>query len=133
VNPLYPDVAARADRRCEYYRAPEHIFNFAFEVEHIQPRAAGGNDASDNLALSCASCNSHKAAATSALDEDTGQMTALFHPRQDRWGEHFRYDSETGLVQGTTPAGRVTVTRLKLNSEFQLRAQYHWIQLRTYP
>lgn len=126
-------MAARADRRCEYCRAPEHIFNYAFEVEHIQPRAAGGNDALDNLALSCASCNSHKATTTSALDEETRQMTALFHPRQGRWSEHFRYDSETGLVQGITPAGRVTVTRLRLNSDFQLRARHHWIQLKIYP
>ena len=60
-------------------------------------------------------------------------MTALFHPRQDRWSEHFRYNSETGLVQGITPAGRVTVTRLRLNSDFQLRARHHWIQLKIYP
>ena len=133
MNPLYPDVATRAARRCEYCRAPEHVFNFAFEVEHIQPRAAGGGDGLDNLALSCASCNSHKAAATSARDEDSGQISALFHPRQDRWSDHFRYDSEVGLVQGITPIGRVTVTRLKLNSEFQLRARHQWMQLKTYP
>jgi len=129
VNPLYSDVAAWADRRCEYCRAPEHVFNFAFEVEHVQPRAAGGSDGSDNLALACASCNSHKAAATSARDEDTGQTISLFHPRHDRWSDHFRYDDERGLVQGITPKGRATVARLRLNSEFQLRARHQWMQL----
>ena len=37
MNPLYAPVAARAAHRCEYCRAPEVIFNFRFEVEHIIP------------------------------------------------------------------------------------------------
>jgi len=133
VNPLYPDVAERAENRCEYCRAPERIFNFAFEVEHIQPRSAGGGDASDNLALACESCNLYKSAATSGWDEDIGQIVPLFHPRRDRWNDHFRFNSETGLVQGTTPIGRVTVAQLKMNSGFQIRARQQWIQLEIYP
>ncbi len=133
MNPLYPDVAERAENRCEYCRAPERIFNFAFEVEHIQPRSAGGGDASDNLALACESCNLYKSAATSGWDEDIGQIVPLFHPRRDRWNDHFRFNSETGLVQGTTPIGRVTVAQLKMNSGFQIRARQQWIQLEIYP
>lgn len=133
MNPLYQGVAERADRRCEYCRAPEHVFNFAFEVEHVQPRSAGGDNSLDNLALACASCNAYKAVATSEWDEDTQQVSQLFHPRRDQWGDHFRFDGETNLVYGTTPIGRVTVTRLKLNSGFQLRARRQWIQLETYP
>jgi len=133
VNPLYPDVAERAENRCEYCRAPERIFNFAFEVEHIQPRSAGGGDASDNLALACESCNLYKSAATSGWDEDIGQIVPLFHPRRDQWGEHFRFDSETGSVHGTTSVGRATVTRLKINSDAQINARRRWAQFGLYP
>ena len=34
MNPHYPLVAQRAAHHCEYCRAPEAVFNFAFEVEH---------------------------------------------------------------------------------------------------
>ena len=37
MNPNYPFVAERACHRCEYCHAPEAIFNFPFEVEHIVP------------------------------------------------------------------------------------------------
>ena len=37
MNPRYAPVAERAGHRCEYCRAPEAIFNFPFEVEHIVP------------------------------------------------------------------------------------------------
>jgi hypothetical protein len=42
VNPHYPLVAERAAHRCEYCHAPEAIFNFPFEVEHIIPPLHGG-------------------------------------------------------------------------------------------
>ena len=35
MSPRYALVAARAKHRCEYCHAPEAIFNFPFEVEHI--------------------------------------------------------------------------------------------------
>ena len=83
MNPLYPDVAERAGERCEYCHAPERVFNFAFEVEHILPRSAGGTDALDNLALACESCNSYKSDATSAMDEEEGRDVPLFDPRRE--------------------------------------------------
>ena len=50
MNPLYPVVAARADHRCEYCRAPEAIFNLRFEVEHILPTSREGRDEVSNCA-----------------------------------------------------------------------------------
>jgi hypothetical protein len=133
VNPLYPAVAERAGDRCEYCRAPERVFNFAFEVEHIFPRAAGGDDSLDNLALACESCNLYKSYATTGRDELEGRDMPLFHPRRDRWDDHFRFDSETGEVHGRTATGRATVSRLKINSRFQLRARRQWTRLGLYP
>jgi len=35
MNSFYTLVADRAAHRCEYCHAPELVFNFPFEVEHI--------------------------------------------------------------------------------------------------
>jgi hypothetical protein len=53
MNPHYPLVARRADHRCEYCRAPEAVFNFPFEVEHVVPSSRGGADDESNLCLAC--------------------------------------------------------------------------------
>jgi 5-methylcytosine-specific restriction endonuclease McrA len=60
MNPFYTLVADRAAHLCEYCHAPELVFNFPFEVEHIVPRSLGGADAEFNLALACRSCNLRK-------------------------------------------------------------------------
>lgn len=60
MNPQYRRVAQRAAHKCEYCGAPEAIFNFPFEVEHIIPQSQGGVDDETNLALSCRACNIHK-------------------------------------------------------------------------
>jgi hypothetical protein len=133
VNPLYRAVAERAGDRCEYCRAPEQVFNFAFEVEHILPRAIGGDDSLENLALACESCNLHKSDATTGRDEINAQNVPLFNPRRDRWEDHFRFDRETSEVRGRTAIGRGTVARLKMNSAFQLRARRQWTRLGLYP
>ena len=89
MNPRYSAVAKRAGHRCEYCSAPEVVFNFPFEVEHIIPPGAGGDDDLANLALSCRSCNVFKAAVVFLTDEETAVEVRLFHPRQDQWPEHF--------------------------------------------
>ncbi|MEK7787389.1 MAG: HNH endonuclease [Chloroflexota bacterium] len=38
----------------------------SFTVEHIKPRAAGGETTLDNLAWACFGCNGHKQARTHA-------------------------------------------------------------------
>jgi 5-methylcytosine-specific restriction endonuclease McrA len=60
MNPHYADAALRAGHRCEYCRAPEAVFNFPFEVEHVVPSARGGLDEDANRALACRSCNLRK-------------------------------------------------------------------------
>lgn len=84
MNRHYEIVARRAGHRCEYCRAPEAIFNLPFEVEHIEPTSEGGRDEESNLALSCRACNLFKSNQQSALDEMTGEVSRLFHPRIDR-------------------------------------------------
>ena len=60
MNPFYDRAAERTQHRCEYCHAPESIFNFAFEVEHLLPVSRGGSDALINLALACSACNRYK-------------------------------------------------------------------------
>ena len=105
MNPRYPQVAERAAHRCEYCQAPEAVFNFPFEVEHIVPPVHGGVNASVNLALACRACNLHKAAHLEALDPLTGEPAKLFHPRHDTWPEHFEVGAGTGELQGRTAIG----------------------------
>jgi hypothetical protein len=64
---------------------------------------------------------------------DGGEEVPLFHPRQQRWDEHFRVDVESGELHGTTPAGRATVARLDLSHPLQLTARLLWLRLRLFP
>jgi hypothetical protein len=105
----------RARGCCEYCRSQERFAMQTFSVEHIEPRSREGDTASDNLALACQGCNNHKYAKTEAVDPATGAVVPLFHPRRDRWREHFVWDEGCTLILGLTPVGRATVEALHLN------------------
>jgi hypothetical protein len=88
-----------------------------FAVDHIVPRTDNGRTVSSNLALACPHCNAHKWAFREAADPDSGQMVALFHPRNQDWSEHFAWLPENRFVLvGLTPCGRATVERLQMSS-----------------
>ena len=133
MNPRYPAVARRGSHRCEYCRAPEAIFNFPFEVEHVVPSSRGGTDDESNLALTCRSCNIHKSNHLTGPDDVTGTEAELFNPRTDRWAEHLELDVDRGEIRGLTACGRATVARLHMNDPVQIMARLLWIQLRLYP
>jgi hypothetical protein len=133
MNSRYPAVASRAAQRCEYCRAPEAIFNFPFEVEHIFPIGRGGTDADSNLALACRSCNLRKGSILTAVDPETVDVVALFHPRQHSWRDHFEVSTESGEIIGLTAIGRATVASLQLNSITQVAARRQWMQLHLFP
>jgi hypothetical protein len=131
MNPRHGQVALRAGHRCEYCHAPEVVFNLPLEVEHIVPIARGGEDVPANWALACRSCNLHKAAYVSGDDPDSDMVVRLFHPREDRWEDHFQIES--GRMVGATPIGRATVTRLGMNSAAQVAARQQWLRLGLFP
>jgi hypothetical protein len=114
-------VRQRAGFRCEYCRLPEEFSALRFHVEHIIARQHRGTDSEENLALACPECNFRKGTNLAGVDPDQGLVTPLFHPRRDRWEDHFRFD---GLrTVGLTPVGRTTLWLLDMNSSGQLRAR----------
>lgn len=133
MNRHYTHIARRAGHRCEYCRAPEVVFNFTFEVEHVNPTSRGGADEASNLALACRACNARKGDADAARDDETGDTIPLFDPRSDRWAEHFEYDPDSGALRGLTAVGRATVAQLDMNHPLQLTARVLWVQLRLFP
>jgi hypothetical protein len=66
-------------------------------------------------------------------DVKTQTTALLFHPRRDNWAEHFSIVAGTGEIAGLSPVGRVTVTRLQLNTPTQLAARQQWMRLRLFP
>lgn len=62
-------VVARAGGACEYCRLVELATGVTFHIEHVMPRALGGDTVMSNLALSCPGCNLAKANKTSGKDQ----------------------------------------------------------------
>jgi hypothetical protein len=106
-------VTRRATERCEYCGLAQAGQEARFHIDHITPRAAGGPTTAKNLALACVSCSLRKEARRSAVDPLTGRTVPLFHPRNQRWASHFRWDGVS--VIGLTPTGRATVIALQMN------------------
>jgi 5-methylcytosine-specific restriction endonuclease McrA len=114
-------VRSRAGSRCEYCHLPEQFSELQFHIEHIIPRQHGGTDGPENLALACPDCNLVKGPNLTGVEPGTHRVVRLFHPRQDKWTEHFSLDG--ALVVGRTPVGRVTVGLLRMNGAHRLRVR----------
>ena len=107
-------ITTRAASCCEYCRSQERYATQPFSAEHSVPRRDGGRTTVENLTLAYQGCNNHKYTKTTATDPLSGVMVPLFHPRRQRWLDHFAWDS-TYTVVGLTPTGRATVEALQLN------------------
>jgi HNH endonuclease len=106
-------VYERSNGCCEYCLTPELASFASHEVDHIIAEKHGGLTQEDNLALSCTLCNKYKGSDLTSIDPQTGEITPLYHPRRDRWSDHFCL---TGAeFTPLSPLGRVTVKLLQLN------------------
>ena len=112
---LRRQVAERAGGCCEYCRSQERFAMQAFSAEHIAPRSQRGQTYPENLAWACQGCNNHKYDKSSARDPLTGEIVPLFHPRRQRWADHFAWNEDGTLILGLSPIGRATVEALQLN------------------
>lgn len=126
-------VIQRAQGCCEYCLSQELFSTQKFSIDHIIPVEKGGKTTLENLALSCQGCNSYKHTKTEDYDPLTRQFVCLYHPRQQRWDEHFVWNEDFTLIIGFTPAGRVTVETLHLNREGLLNLRRLLYTVRKHP
>jgi hypothetical protein len=116
-------VRQRAGNRCEYCLLPQVYSELTHHIEHIVAKQHNGTDDPDNLALACHRCNLQKGPNLTGIDPSTGELIRLFHPRRDRWAEHFRWEGTH--ILGITARGRATVQLLAVNDarRLELRTQ----------
>ena len=85
-----------------------------FEIEHILPRAAGGETVFENLCLAWPSCNRDKS------DRTTGETDVrLFHPQRDVWSEHFDWSVDGTNLVGLSEVGRESISALRINRDLK--------------
>jgi len=80
--------------------------------------------------LCCIHCNLKKGPNIASIDpeaEGEAKAVQLFHPRRDRWEDHFEVQPD-GSIRGLTPKGRATVCLLGFNApeRLQLRVWLMW-------
>ena len=106
-------VRERAGNRCEYCLLRQEHSELSHHVEHIVAKQHGGTDEPDNLALACHRCNLCKGPNLTGVDLLSNDVVLLFHPRRDRWEQHFVH--RDSRIEGRTPTGRTTVQLLAMN------------------
>lgn len=121
----------RAQGCCEYCGVPDDVVLYPHEPDHIVARKHGGTSASENLAYACFECNRAKGSDIASIDLSTGALTALFHPRQQAWQDHFRLNGP--VIEPLTPTGRVTVQLLRLNHQARVALRDSLIDERRFP
>ena len=122
------EVRQRAGNRCEYCRLRQQDEEEnPFHIEHIIAQQHGGTDLLENLALACSWCNAVKGPNLSSIDPDTGELTRLYHPRKDRWEEHFH--REGPYILGLTAVGRTTAWLLRFNDTDNLTQRHLLMEL----
>jgi hypothetical protein len=110
-------VRKRAHNLCEYCLAIGDYAFHPFSVDHILPISEGGTNDLSNLALACQHCNNCKYNKRTGFDPLNQIEAELFHPRNDKWADHFMWNEDESFVIGISPKGRATVYRLKTNRE----------------
>ena len=116
--PVRDLVRKRAAGRCEYCNLHQEPSGLRRHIEHITARQHGGSEDAENLALACHRCNLHKGTNLTGIDPQTGQLAPLFHPRRDRWPDHFAF--EGARIIGISAVGRATVQVLDMNDARRL-------------
>jgi hypothetical protein len=119
-------VRQRAGGRCEYCHLPDEFAALGrFHVEHIIARKHGGSDEASNRCWSCHRCNLCKSSNLSGIDEVTGRLARLFHPRRQQWRRHFRWQGP--YLHGLSATGRATIAVLDMNNPRRLELRTNLI------
>lgn len=130
---LRQQVQALDNGRCAYCHSPTAITGARLVVDHIIPESEGGETVLLNLCVACHACNEFKGSQRQGFDEVTERWVSLFHPRQQRWKEHFRWCADGGEIVGVSDTGRATVAVLKMNHEEVVFARRRWAAVGWHP
>jgi len=130
---LRRQVVEGANGVCEYCGNQQKLGIGTFQIDHIYPQALGGSTTLDNLALACPACNMTKFMQVKAIDPQTEQCVALFHPRRQQWTQHFQWSEDYSRIIGRTICGRATVEALQMNRERMVRLRRYWRALGLHP
>ncbi|MBL8888416.1 MAG: HNH endonuclease [Planctomycetaceae bacterium] len=81
------------------------------EPDHIIAVKHRGDTNAGNLAWTCFVCSRGKGSDLASVDEISGEIVRLFHPRTDLWDDHLEL-MEDGSLLARTAIGRVTISLL---------------------
>lgn len=127
---LRSQVTKRAANKCEYCLILDTRSAKHHEVDHIYAEKHSAPTTLANLCLSCYYCNHYKGSDLCSLDPVTGDVVSLFHPRRDRWEDHFSISNARIIAK--TAIGRVTVELLQMNNPDRVAEREILIRLGKY-
>ncbi len=114
-------VIERADNLCEYCLLHEDDTFFGCEVDHIISEKHEGQTTEANLAYACFVCNRNKGSDIGSLIPASKELVRFYHPRIDRWHEHFQLDTSDGItIVAMSSIGEATARIFGFNSEERL-------------
>ena len=123
-------VIQRAHGICEYCLIHQSDACFSFHVDHIVSRKQRGPTNSANLALACLRCNVAKGTDVGALIGRPPRLVRLYHPRKDRWDQHFRLAA--ARIIPLSEEGEATIRLLDLNAADRMLLRKTLINARRY-
>lgn len=126
-------VAAAAGYCCSYCLTSQRVSGAQMHIDHCIPISRGGASDETNLSLACAWCNTFKGDQTHTVDPITGDTVPLFHPRAQRWSDHFTWSDDGVWIVGLTSTGRATVLALQMNNEWIVPARQLWVTAGWHP
>jgi hypothetical protein len=104
------------------------IVGIPMVMEHIIPLVRGAPQLPTIFASPVigARCNEFKGSRTEAADPLDGKLSVFFHPRLQRWSEHFAWSEHGDTMTGLTSCGRTTIEALRLNNDWLMQARRLW-------
>lgn len=105
-------VRSAYNYRCGYCGVREEEAGSELEIDHFQPRSAGGDEDLENLVYCCTTCNRLKGAFWPV--NKSPSYRRLLHPRRDDLTAHAREEAD-GQLTPLTETGAFHVDRLRLN------------------
>ena len=86
-----------------------------------------------NIAFACNGCNWFKSNKVEVDDAQTKSVIPLFNPRQQKWSDHFKWNTTQLKMMALTPIGRVTIETLKLNQEGLVNLRFALLAIGIHP